>query len=157
MIQTTRLRGRVAYYDFGKLITLWHNSLTYNDPQMGQAARDIVEQEWTNREVEICVNCNVVVPETGLLAALGYRVGSTRGLEPKLRWAILERVYNAELPLVHSSSYMAEWGAPNSRQRRSKLVNTLTAFIESKNCRSIYGKAVRDWSADLEYLCQHVF
>ena len=119
--------------------------------------RDIVEQEWIKREVDLHEVSNGFVPETGLLAALGYRVGSTRGLKPDLRRAILARVYNTDLPLVYSRSYMAQWGEPKSWQRKRKMTNTLVGFIESKNGQSCFEKAVREWSEDLEYLHEHIF
>lgn len=153
----SRMGENVASLDFEKLVTLWHNALTYKDPRKGGPVRDIVEQEWIKREIGLPKNSNEVVPETGLLAALGYRVGSTHGKAPKLRHAILARVFNAGLPFVHSRNYMAQWGEPNSWQRRRKLENTLVAFIESKNGQSCFGKAVKDWSEDLEYLRNHIF
>jgi hypothetical protein len=153
----SKIRKNVPSLDFGKLITMWHNSLSYRDPREGGLVRDIVEHEWINREVNLLEFSNEIVPEIGLLATLGYRVGSTRGLNSNLRQAILERVCSAELPLVFSHSYMAQWGEPDSWKRKRKLQNTLIAFIESKNGQPCFGKAVRDWSEDLVYLQEHIF
>lgn len=153
----SKMRDNAASLEFEKLITLWHNALSYKNPDEGKIVRDIVEYEWKSREIDLHERSNGFVPETGLLAALGYRVGSTRGLKAELRQAILTRVYNAELPLVFSRSYMAQWGKPKSSQRSRKLTNTLIGLIESKNGQSSFEKAVRDWSEDLEYLQQQVF
>lgn len=153
----SKMRDSAASLEFEKLITLWHNALSYNNSDKGNLVRDIVEQEWTTREVDLHERSNGFVPETGLLAALGYRVGSTRGLKSELRQEILKRVYNAELPLVYSRTYMAQWGKPNSSHRKRKLVNTLVGFIESKNGQRCFEKAVRDWTEDLEFLHEHIF
>ncbi len=156
-MMTSKMRDSAASLEFEKLITWWHNALLFKDRKKGEVVRDVVEQEWTGREVDLHENSNGFVPETGLLAALGYRVGSTRGLKADLRQAILTRVYDAELPLVYSRSYMAQWGKPKSWRRKAKMINTLIGFIESKNSQSGFEKAVRDWSADLEYLQEDVF
>jgi hypothetical protein len=153
----SKMRNNAASLEFEKLVTLWHNALSYRNPRKGNIVRDIVEQEWKRREIDLHERSNGFVPETGLLAALGYRVGSTRGLKTELRQAILTRVYYVDLPLVYSRSYMAQWGKPKSSQRRRKLTNTLIGFIESKNGQSCFEKAVRDWSEDLDYLHEHIF
>ncbi len=154
---TSKIRNNVPSLEFEKLITLWHNALSYKDSDKGNLVRDIVEQEWKSREVDFHERSNGFVPETGLLAALGYRVGSTRGLKAKLRQAILTRVFKTDLPLVYSRSYMAQWGKPKSPQRRRKLANTLIGFIESKNGQFCFEKAVKDWSEDLEFLHKNIF
>ncbi len=153
----SKMRDTAASLEFEKLITLWHNALSYKNPDKGIPVRDIVEQEWITREVDLHERSNGFVPETGLLAALGYRVGSTRGLKPELRQAILARVYSTELPLVYSRTYMAQWGKPKSNHRKRKLVNTLVGFIESKNGQACFEKALRDWSEDLKFLHEHIF
>lgn len=153
----SRMRENAASLEFERLITLWHNALSYKNPEEGILVRDIVEEEWKSREIDLHERSNGFVPETGLLAAIGYRVGSTRGLKAGLRQAILTRVYTVDLPLVYSRSYMAQWGKPGSSQRRRKLTNTLIGFIESKSGQFCFEKAVGDWSEDLEYLQDHVF
>ena len=153
----SKMRDNATSLEFEKLITLWHNALSYKNTDKGNLVRDIVEREWTTREVDLHVRSNGFEPETGLLAALGYRVGFTRGLKVELRQAILARIYNVELPLVYSRSYMAQWGKPRSWQRKRKLVNSLLGFIQSKNGQPCFEKAVREWSEDLEFLHEHIF
>jgi hypothetical protein len=153
----SKMRDNAASLEFEKLVTLWHNALLYKNQDKGILVRDIVEQEWKGRKIDIHERSNGFVPETGLLAALGYRVGSTRGLKGDLRQAILTRVYNADLPLVYSLSYMAQWGKPKSSQRRRKLTNTLNGLIGSKDGQYCFEKAVREWSEDLDYLHEHIF
>lgn len=155
----SKMRDNATSLEFEKLIKLRHNVLSYNNQEKGEFVRDIVEQEWKTREVDWHEHerSNGFVPETGLLAALGYRVGSTRGVKVELRQAILSRIYNVELPLVYSRSYMAQWGKPKNWQRKRKLVNTLVGFIKSKNGQPCFEKAVREWSEDLEYLHGHIF
>ena len=85
-------------------------------------------------------------PDTGMLAALGYRVGQTQGRPPRARREILKFVLQGELPMVHSASYSEEWGEPGSFKRYRKSNRT------KPNMRA----AVRDWSEDLEWLEQYV-
>jgi hypothetical protein len=154
---TSKVAGNIPHLDFEKLVTLWHNSLLYNNSLQGKKMRDAVEQEWKTREVDLHENSNGFVPENGLLSTLGYHVGSTCGVKPKLRRAILERVYKADLPIVYSHSYMAQWGKPQSARRRYKISNTFIGFIESKCGQSSFKKAIREWSDDLEFLQENIF
>jgi hypothetical protein len=93
------------------------------------------------------------MPNDGMLSSHGYRVGR-HGLPTDARQAILRDVFESKLYFVHSRQYTEEWGAPRSSDRLSKLAWTLSALAENAARRSSasYGKAIEDWTSDLEWL-----
>jgi hypothetical protein len=50
-------------------------------------------------------------PNDGMLATLGYRVGSMNG-EKGLSVGILKHLIERQIPMVGSPAYTEEWGAP---------------------------------------------
>jgi hypothetical protein len=149
-----KIEVNIPDLEFDKLIALWQNALVHQDRENAVKITKRVEEEWQYREVDIeeeppwGYEINEV-PDQGLLGALGYHVGMIHCQKPKLRQKILLRVVVAKLPIVHSRSYMAEWGRPTSWKRKAKLMGTIRSFIESKFNSASYSKAVKDWSSDL--------
>ncbi len=115
----------VVDWDFETLMLNWHKSLL--DPNKKRADKKLstIEEEWQYREVDIEHDADYPWevptdgPNQGLLSALGYQVGITQDQPIKLRHKILLRVVTARLPIVHSHSYMLEWGRPAKEQRSS--------------------------------------
>ncbi len=54
--------------------------------------------------------------------------------------------------MIHSASYMLEWGEPNSSKRFEKLVRVLENLIEGNRRKPNSKLAVKQWSEDLEWL-----
>ncbi len=96
---------------------------------------------------------SVDMPDDGMLSAYGYRVGK-HGLPTSVRQVILERVFKADLHLVHSREYTQQWGAPSSSDRLSKLAWTISSLADNaaRNASANYSRAVDDWIYDLEWL-----
>lgn len=97
-------------------------------------------------------------PQVGLLAHMGYRVGSK---DPGLsrRRQILERVFRGAIPRVNSADYMREWGADETWPRLYKLAWSIATFgnneLRKKSGRSQL--AITTWSDDLEWLRQRFY
>jgi hypothetical protein len=70
-------------------------------------------------------------PETGLLHAFGYHVGSTDPVPRDRRHAILRYVFRSRLPVVQDETHMAEWGQPLSDTRRERIASTLRWFLDT--------------------------
>lgn len=100
-----------------------------------EAAKDMigaVQKEWNRRRNVGDAFTDFERSETGMLAALGYRVGQIEGRPPRARKEILKYVLEGELPMVHSASYREEWGEPKSSKRYRKVVRFLQNNIENK-------------------------
>ena len=65
---------------------------------------------------------------------------------------VLKYVLEGELPMIHSVSYMAEWGEPNSLRRFEKLVRVLGNMIEGNQRNPNSKLAVRQWREDIDWL-----
>ena len=73
-----------------------------------------IESEWQERLNQAQVdNHSASKPTVGMLAALGYHVGSVSGERTSVRKKILSRVLEGQLPMVGSPAYTYEWGTPN--------------------------------------------
>ncbi len=152
-----KIEQKMPDFEFEKLVSLWHNALAYRDRKKANRLLSSVENEWQYREVNIVVEPlwdgpPFDAPEQGLLGTLGYHVGVSHGLKSKLRRAILSRIVVAKLPILHSSSYMSEWGRPSSWARKSRLMRSIVNLIEGKHNVPIYKKAVKNWGGDLTFL-----
>lgn len=92
-------------------------------------------------------------PATGILAALGYRVGQA-GAPLKQRRQILDFVFTEDLPPIDSAAYMRSWGEPNSGPRLQKLAESLAAFARNAKRREVDAlkMAICHWQDDLQYL-----
>jgi hypothetical protein len=152
-----KIEQKMPDFEFEKLVSLWHNALAYSGREKANRLLSSVENEWQYREVDIVVEPlwdgpPFDAPEQGLLGTLGYHVGVSHGLKSKLRRAILSRIVVAKLPILHSSSYMSEWGKPFSWTRKSKLMRSVANLIEGKHNVPIYKNAVKNWGEDLGFL-----
>ena len=134
--------------------------------------RDAIIREWTSRNHDSALDpehfpwpstdapmgIGNVDPKSwrpeGMLAFLGYHVGTTQGLEQSSRRAILDTVFLSELPPLNGPSYMQEWGTPNTGKRLSKLAESLAAFTRNAARRQegSFSVAIAEWQADLKYL-----
>lgn len=92
-------------------------------------------------------------PATGILGALGYRVGKA-GAPLKERRQLLDFVFTEDLPPIESAEYMAGWGVPNSGARLQKIAESLAAFVRNAKRRdgNTLMLAIQHWQDDLKYL-----
>lgn len=69
-------------------------------------------------------------PSTGVLGAMGYHVGKN-GVAAATRCEILAEVLQVELEAAShaATTYIAEWGPPNSRRRLEKMITAIAAFV----------------------------
>lgn len=147
--------AQIADMDFESLVSNWHKALLYPAGKDAESLISAIEDEWQYREVDIDLDTEcpweltVDAPNRGLLYALGYQVGVTQNQSVKLRQRILKRIYSAKLPIVHSSSYMVEWGQPMTRKRNTRIAITISNFIEQKSKYRVYDRAIKSWLKDL--------
>ncbi len=111
-----------------------------------------IQREWQRRRDRGDATLNYDRPEQGVLAALGYHVGHSQGQSSGTRRLILKHVLEGGLPMIHSATYMNEWGEPNSLKRFEKLVQFLGNMIEGNQMRPNSKLAVRQWREDLEWV-----
>jgi hypothetical protein len=93
-------------------------------------------------------------PTSGVLGALGYRVGRN-GLPESVRRSILNEVLAVELVAGSAAAmdYVQQWGSPNSVGRLRKIVNSISAFARNARRRSgDFSEAIADWESDLQWL-----
>lgn len=149
---------QLADMDFESLVSNWHKALLNPTQEGSENLISAIEDEWQYREVDINLDSEcpweIVAdsPNRGLLYALGYQVGVTQDRSAKLRHRILKRIYLAKFPIVHSNSYMAEWGQPATRKRNSRLVLAISNFIEQKSKYQFYDRAIKSWMKDLRVI-----
>lgn len=91
--------------------------------------------------------------KTGLLSYVGYSTGKN-GEPTKTRQAILDCVFNNELPKINDKEYMDEWGTPKSPSRLKKMAVSIAAFTRNnkRNTAYNYQISIAQWESDLEYL-----
>ena len=77
--------------------------------------------------------------QEGLLSFMGYRVGAN-GLDEENRRAVLDYVFNKEVPRVQSEEHMIEWDVPLSSARLKKWRTALQHFAEMHE-----GERARIW------------
>ncbi|PBB39603.1 hypothetical protein CK221_01930 [Mesorhizobium sp. WSM3868] len=90
----------------------------------------------------------------GMLSYLEYHVGRSHDLAPKVRRAILERIFRGKLPTVFSKGYMDQWGEPQTSRRLQKTAECIAAFARNSKRRDDdrLDQAIREWEADLDWL-----
>ena len=100
---------------------------------------------------------NVFKYGEGLLRQCGYKVGVS-GLPENQRRQILDSVFLQPLAFLDDTTYLNEWGEPNTSRRLQKLAESIAAFTRNakrrkkrRNMNSL-SKAIQDWEADLAYL-----
>jgi len=140
------------------LVLLWQQSLLDTNVQEAEMKLSAIEEEWQYREVDMDFEAEFPwetagdTPSQGMLSLLGYYVGITCSQSVGLRHKVLQRLVRAKLPIVHSHSYMSEWGAPETRKRKAKIVSTICRFVEEKSKYKVYQKAIRTWIKDLKMM-----
>ena len=144
--------------DFDSLVSLWQQSLLDANVREAEMRLSAIEEEWQYREVDIDLEAEFPwesagdTPSQGMLSLLGYNVGITCSQSVGLRHKILQRLVSAKLPIVHPQSYMSEWGAPETRKRKAKIVSTICRFIEEKSKYNVYQQAILNWIKDLKMI-----
>ena len=97
---------------------------------------------------------SISAPKRGMLAALGYHVGVTKGLPGHVRQFLLDEMFAMHLPLVHSLSYTREWDDPSTPGRLRKMADTIASLVRNAKRRS-QGAPTRmqlEWEDDLNHL-----
>ncbi|NVN50298.1 hypothetical protein [Mycolicibacterium hippocampi] len=93
-------------------------------------------------------------PSSGVLGALGYRVGRN-GLPQSERRTILAEVLTVELVAGSpaANEYIKQWGEPDSVRRLQKMINSIAAFARNARRRTgDFSEAIADWESDLQWL-----
>jgi hypothetical protein len=94
--------------------------------------------------------------EVGVLKSIGYQVG-LQGLPLHERRRLLSRVFEHELTMALSKSYLSEWGRPGSSLRLRKLAHTIASLTRNMKRRNSDAPSIEDWEADLAYLKQRYY
>jgi len=95
----------------------------------------------------------------GMLAFLGYRVGTTQGVDDQIRRQILDAAFAHVLPPVNDREYLREWAGQASAARLRRLANEIARFARNaKRKRSAnMESAIADWEDDLLYLYRRYY
>ncbi|WP_298814636.1 hypothetical protein [uncultured Sphingomonas sp.] len=90
----------------------------------------------------------------GMLAFLGYRVGSTNGVAAQTRRQVLDAVFAQTLPPVNDPAYVRDWANPATGPRLRRLAEEIARFARNaKRKRTpVMDQAIADWEEDLRYL-----
>jgi hypothetical protein len=90
----------------------------------------------------------------GMLAYLGYHVGTTSDLQSDNRRLLLTRLFNMPLPPLNGPSYLAEWDVPNTPGRLQKMAECIAAFTRNAKRRRnpVLHLAIEQWEDDLRFL-----
>jgi hypothetical protein len=142
--------------DDNRLRTLFLNAQKklLNDASSDDALLVIgeIEKEWQRRLKAFQEGIyKAQSPEEGVLKAIGYKVGND-GLPAHQRRALLEHILTRQLPPVGSPAYMAEWGAPGTKERYRKLHRVIRILASSALTLGNMEKAACEWEEDLEFL-----
>lgn len=107
-------------------------------------------------------NLHLDAPEIGVLKALGYTVGKTKGLEVSARREILAKVFSTNLNNIlpkeyvrdckkNYPDYLSEWGKPRSMERLIKLRDFLRTGAQQQERRENF-EAATDYRGDLNWV-----
>jgi hypothetical protein len=91
---------------------------------------------------------------SGVLSEMGYHVGKN-GPDKRTRRAILTEVFKVRLVAASPdyAAYVSEWGAPMSRTRLSKMMNSISSFARiRRSSKADCSGAIADWDSDLAWL-----
>jgi hypothetical protein len=138
-----------------QLLNLFKNAirmLSKSNNSDAQVVVGAIGQEWKKR-LDLA-RIGVYSPDTpniGMLATLGYHVGSVAGEKTSIRRKILAYVLEKELPLVGSPAYTHEWGSPTSPKRYEKLIKFFYGHLNNK-AHAENAQAIIEWSEDLEWV-----
>jgi hypothetical protein len=112
-----------------------------------------IQAIWIKERFELLKFVDERSPDPGLLRALGYHVGVSQGRPVEQRRMLLNYLMSNEaLPPIKDEAYMAQWGAPNSSVRRSKLIRVLRNLADEKIYFDQFRLAVSEWLQDAEYV-----
>lgn len=141
------------------LLILFHNAAKSLSKEPNLEAASVIKaigNEWTKRLDHARAGTRSTErPNDGMLATLGYRVGSVNGEKTPIRRQILELLLEQlQLPIVGSPAYTDEWGEPKSSKRYKKLVRFLESQLTNPSNinRPNMEKAMIEWAEDLEWV-----
>ena len=152
---------KVPAFSNAQLAKIFFNALQIrsNSP-VGAARRSeaiqllrAIGDEWAARiaRAEQPLSAAGEIPETGMLATLGYHVGHG-GERTATRRAILDYLMTEQLPMVDSPVYVAEWGEPLSKKRLDKFCRTVDALIRQKKHMKGMEMAISQWEEDRSWM-----
>jgi hypothetical protein len=136
------------------LLSLFKNAVRkFAEKQCADASfvLDEIALEWNKRRDQARAGRYTPRPSEGMLAALGYHVGSANGEKPSVRRKILAYVLECELPLVSSPAYSDEWGKPKSAKRFEKLIHFFNGQLTNP-AHAENERAVIEWAEDLDWV-----
>ena len=92
-------------------------------------------------------------PQVGVLSYVGYNVG-VNGQVRSGRQDILQRVFERDLPQVHSPQHMAQWHVAKSAMRLKKIAESIAAFCRNakRRQRANMQRAIENYQDDLAWL-----
>lgn len=140
------------------LLNLFNNATRMLSKGVNVKAESVIvaiEGEWKKRlDRARAGTYSTARPNDGMLATLGYRVGSVNGEKTLIRRQILKNLIERQLPMVSSPAYTDEWGTPNSSKRYEKLIRFLESQLSNPGNidRSNMAKAMIEWQEDLEWV-----
>ncbi len=151
-----KILERIPEMDDNALARLLSNAQTLlqKKPDNGDAkvAIQAVQNEWAERQARFEQGqYKATSPKHGVLSVVGYKVGND-GAPEQIRHAKLDYIMIGVLPPVSSPAYMAEWGAPGTRQRYRKLHRVIRVLASSGKHFNNMELAVQHWEEDLLYL-----
>lgn len=144
-----------------ELFIWWKNCRAYLENPEKAKFHDKAKQritdikcEWDRRMKEAEEgDYNTTRPNKGMMARLGYHVGTTGGATPSARRRIIDLVMTEQLPFFHSPMYVREWGEPNTADRYQKLERFFQGMLNGRYAGDM-DQAMNEWTKDLEYLEQ---
>jgi hypothetical protein len=142
-----------------ELLSLFNNASRLISENKNVAAANstiaTIEAEWEKRARAGQPQSNSYgSPAVGMLATLGYHVGSTTGERKAVRRRILKHVMEGFLPLVGTRDYTEGWGPPNSKKRHWKLTQVLESQ-RNNPANKDKARAIIEWSEDLAWVQQN--
>jgi hypothetical protein len=139
-----------------ELLTLFRNASNLvaegKNVQNAESAIFAIERQW-KKQLDNTADNDHTIPATGMLATLGYHVGSAQGEKACIRRRILKHILERQLPMVSSRQYTEEWGLPNSSKRYRKLIQFFHGQLNNP-ANSAHEQAMIEWSEDLGWVQQ---
>jgi hypothetical protein len=156
MVSGTKIINKIPTMADQELLNLFKNAtcLLVEDKNVEAAESVItaVEQEWKNRlSLARAGHHSYATPHVGMLATLGYHVGSVQGEKSSVRKKILAQILIRHLPMVSSPAYTDEWGEPKSSKRYWRLIHFFQSQLNNPG-NIDNAQAMIEWSEDLEWV-----
>ena len=147
----------VQHHTNESLMTMLHNAINHPNKAKAELTKTQVYAEWKKRNELFCSGSDVeIMPGEGLLSAFRYRVGDGGVTNASKRQQILNHVLDAPVPPLVDRQYTKKWGSPNSRKRKSTLLQTIKRLASGAGKRTStqasYSRARSHWEADMMYL-----